>query len=242
MDTPEYELLAQRAAGSPPMVARNLPLVSEADAPPEVARLYAQFRSRFGLQQVPGILQCFATHPPLLEHMMAMSESLLFSDGALNRRQKEMIATFVSSINNCDYCSDSHGFFFRVHGGSVKSLAALLVCDLDAGNWTNAERALLEFVAAVNQGSESVSPAGVQNLRDQGWTDLQIAEAIHLTALFVTFNRVVNAFGLPSRQLLADATLLNGQGLAKSGAGLRLVAGQDLSQSGARSQNSGDAK
>jgi uncharacterized peroxidase-related enzyme len=242
MDTPEYELLAQRAAGSPPMAARNLPLVSETDAPPEVAMLYAQFRSRFGLPQVPGILQCFATHPPLLEHMMAMSESLLFADGALNRRQKEMIATFVSSTNHCDYCSDSHGFFFRVHGGSTESLAALLACDLNAGTWTSAEHTLLEFVAAVNQGGESVSPAGVQRLRDHGWTDLQIAESIHLTALFATFNRVVNAFGLPSRQLLADASLIYGRSSARSSNGLRLVADRGIRHSDARTQDSGDAK
>jgi uncharacterized peroxidase-related enzyme len=224
------------------MAAKNLPLVPESGASPEVASLYAQFRSRFGLAQVPGILQCFATHPPLLEHMMAMSESLLFSDGALTRRQKEMIATFVSSSNHCDYCSDSHGFFFRVHGGSVESLAALLACTLDAVTLTNAERALLEFVDVVNQGGESVSPASVQGLRDHGWTDLQIAEAIHLTALFATFNRVVNAFGLPSRQLLADPSLIKGQDLPMSGTGLRPVGGRDVRAPEMHNDDSGDAK
>lgn len=242
MDTPEYELLAQRAAGSPPMETRNLPLVPESSASPQVADLYAQFRSRFGLAQVPGILQCFATHPPLLKHMMAMSESLLFSDGALARRQKEMIATFVSSANHCDYCSDSHGFFYRVHGGSVESLVTLLACQLDAGTLTNAERALLAFVAEVNNGGESIGPADVQKLRDQGWTDLQIAEAIHLTALFATFNRVVNAFGLPSRQLLADASLLKEQDSSKSTTGLRLVGGRDVRAPDAHSSDSGDVK
>ena len=39
-------------------------------------------------------------------------------------------------------------------------------------------------------------------MREAGWSDVQIAEAIHVTALFATFNRVVNAFGLPSQQLL----------------------------------------
>jgi hypothetical protein len=34
------------------------------------------------------------------------------------------------------------------------------------------------------------------------WTDLQIAEAIHVTALFAAFNRIVNSFGLPSQELL----------------------------------------
>jgi AhpD family alkylhydroperoxidase len=161
METPEYELLAQRPVAAVPVEARNLPLVSESSAPLEVSRLYAQFRSRFGLPQVPGILQCFATHPPLLEHMMAMSETLLFPDGALTRRQKEMIATFVSSTNHCNYCSDSHGFFYRVHGGSIKSLVALLACDPQSGIFTKAEHALLEFVAAVNRGGESVTPKWV---------------------------------------------------------------------------------
>jgi alkylhydroperoxidase family enzyme len=35
-----------------------------------------------------------------------------------------------------------------------------------------------------------------QLLRDAGWTDPQIAEAIYITALFAFFNRVANAFGL----------------------------------------------
>jgi uncharacterized peroxidase-related enzyme len=208
MNTPEYELLGRQPRKPATMEARNLPAVREEDASPEVARLYAQFRSRFGRPQVPGILQCFATHPPLLEHMMALSESLLFADGALTRRQKEMIATFVSSSNRCAYCADSHGFFFRVHGGSSESLEALLVCDLQASSLSPQEQTLLAFAAAVNRGGEEISPADIQRMRDHGWTDLQLAETIHLTALFATFNRVVNAFGLPAQALLSDTSLL----------------------------------
>jgi uncharacterized peroxidase-related enzyme len=208
MDTPEYELLAQRPGTPGKVEARNLPVVYEEDASPEVARLYAEFRVRFGRPEVPGILKCFATHPPLLEHMMALSESLLFADGALTRRQKEMIATFVSSSNHCAYCADSHGFFFRVHGGSSESLHALLECDLRTGSLTPGERTLLSFAAAVNRGGEEIRPADVQRMRDHGWSDLQLAETIHLTALFATFNRVVNAFGLPAQALLSDASLL----------------------------------
>jgi hypothetical protein len=39
-------------------------------------------------------------------------------------------------------------------------------------------------------------------MREAGWSDLQIAEAIHVTALFACFNRVVNGFGLSSQGLL----------------------------------------
>jgi uncharacterized peroxidase-related enzyme len=207
MNTPEYKLLAGRPQPEHGMQAANLPLIAEDEASPEVAKLYAQFRSRFGRSHVPGILQCFATHPPLLEHMMALSESLLFSDGALNRRQKEMIATFISSDNRCAYCADSHGFFLRVHHGSQELLDALLTCNLDTDALTAAERALLEFAGQVNRAVENVGPQTMQSLREHGWTNLQLAETIHLTSLFATFNRVVTAFGLPSQGLLADANL-----------------------------------
>jgi uncharacterized peroxidase-related enzyme len=178
-------------------------VVDEANAPEEVAQLYAKFRTTFGRPTVPGILQCFATHPPLLEHMMGLAETMLFSDGALGRANKELIATFVSSQNHCDYCADSHGSFLRTNGGTSEQLAAATTCDLHSASLTPAQRALLLFAQKITQESSAVSPQDVEHLRGSGWTDLQIAEAIHLTALFACFNRVVNAFGLPSQGLLA---------------------------------------
>ena len=182
--------------------SKNLPVVDEANASEEVAKLYAKFRTTFGRPTVPGILKCFATHPPLLEHMMGLAETMLFSDGALGRANKELIATFVSSQNNCDYCADSHGASLRTSGGSAEQLAAATNCDLHSVSLTPAQRALLLFAQEITEDSSVISPHDVEHLRGAGWTDLQIAEAIHFTALFACFNRVVNAFGLPSQGLL----------------------------------------
>jgi len=202
MDTPEYQKLAENG-GSRPISAANLPVVSEGEASPQVAMLYAQFRKDFGRPQIPGILQCFATHPPLLEHMMGLAQSMLFVDGALDRRHKEMLSAFVSAQNQCAYCTDSHGFFFRVHGGSAEALEAVVVCQLESDALTPPQRALLHFARKITQNSQDIAPADIEELRAAGWSDLQIAETIHLTALFACFNRVVNAFGLPSQELLA---------------------------------------
>jgi uncharacterized peroxidase-related enzyme len=135
--------------------------------------------------------------------MMGLAETMLFSDGALGRANKELIATFVSSQNHCDYCADSHGYFLRANGGSAEQLAAATSCDLPSPSLTPAQRSLLLFAQKITQESNAVSPEDVEGLRGCGWTDLQIAEAIHLSALFACFNRVVNAFGLPSQGLLA---------------------------------------
>jgi uncharacterized peroxidase-related enzyme len=199
---PEYRKVAERGNRAP-IRATNLPVVGEAEAPPEVEHLYAWFRKNSGRPQIPGILQCFATHPPLLEHMMGLAECMLFSGGALGRENKEMLATFVSSQNSCEYCADSHGFFLRMNGGSSELLAAAKACDIHSESLSASQRALLRFAQKITNDSSSISPQDVQLLRGSGWTDLQIAEAIHLTALFACFNRVVNAFGLPSQGLLA---------------------------------------
>jgi uncharacterized peroxidase-related enzyme len=187
----------------PLLESKNLPVVGEADAPAEVKQLYAQFRTTFGRPEVPGILQCFATHPPLLQHMMGLAETMLFSDGVLGRANKELLATFVSSQNHCDYCADSHGFFLRSNGGSSELLAAATTCDLHSPSLSPAQRALLLFAQKITKDSSAISPQDIEHLRGFGWTDLQIAEAIHLAALFACFNRVVNTFGLPSQGLLA---------------------------------------
>jgi alkylhydroperoxidase family enzyme len=42
----------------------------------------------------------------------------------------------------------------------------------------------------------------VQLLRDHGWTDPQIAEAVYITAMFAFFNRVADAFGVPPQNYL----------------------------------------
>ena len=38
----------------------------------------------------------------------------------------------------------------------------------------------------------------MQTLRNHGWTEPQIAEAVYITAMFAFFNRVADAFGVPS--------------------------------------------
>ena len=44
----------------------------------------------------------------------------------------------------------------------------------------------------------------VERLRQVGWTDPQIAEAVYITALFAFFNRVADAFGLEDPNYFAD--------------------------------------
>jgi len=182
--------------------SRNLPVVEEVNASPKIQNLFEQFRVSFGRAEVPGILKCFATHPPLLEHMIGLAKDMVFSDGVLGRANKEMIATFVSASNRCDYCADSHAAAFAQCGGSTEQLKAALSVDENSSSLNEPQRSLLLFVRKLSNDSAAVQPSDIEMLRKAGWSELQIAETIHTTALFAFFNRVVSGFGLPSQDLL----------------------------------------
>jgi uncharacterized peroxidase-related enzyme len=196
-------------------VSTNLSSIEESAATGEVAALYDYFRTHFGRPDVPGILKCFATHPPLLKHMMDLSESLIFADGALTRRHKEMIATLISEQNLCPYCADSHGYFLRIHGASAQALLAIQSDDLCSSALSAPEQALLRFARKVNINSHEIDRSDVEEVQRAGWSELQIAEAVHVAALFATFNRIANAFGLKSQGMLALYDEGNGAGHSK---------------------------
>ncbi len=73
---------------------------------------------------------------------------------------------------------------------------ALRAGDLDAAPITGAERLLLQFVATVTRHAHRVTDEQVQALRDAGWTDVQIAEAVYDAALFNLLVRLADAFDI----------------------------------------------
>ncbi len=73
---------------------------------------------------------------------------------------------------------------------------------LDEAGLTPAERVLLEYVTRVTEATYRTTPEDVQILRDHGWSEPQIAEAVYITALFAFFNRVADAFGIASQGYL----------------------------------------
>jgi len=67
---------------------------------------------------------------------------------------------------------------------------------LEEAELTPAELVLLEYVTKVTEAAYRTTAEDVQILRDHGWSEPQIAEAVYITAMFAFFNRVADAFGI----------------------------------------------
>ena len=86
-------------------------------------------------------------------------------------------------------------------------MEAILEGKLDEAGLTPAERALLDYVELVTKAASRTTADDVKKLRDVGWSENQIAEAVYVTAMFAFFNRVADAFGVPSQDYLTIGKL-----------------------------------
>ena len=78
--------------------------IDDDEATGEIAEIYNEWKSNNpGRKSMPAILKCFSNNPTMLKHIMAMSYGVHFCDLQLSRKQKEMIATYVSGLNQCPY-------------------------------------------------------------------------------------------------------------------------------------------
>ena len=73
---------------------------------------------------------------------------------------------------------------------------ALRAGDLDAAGLDRSHRLLLEFVETITRHAYRVTDEQVQELRDTGWSDEQIAETVYDAALFNLFVRLADSFGI----------------------------------------------
>ena len=86
-------------------------------------------------------------------------------------------------------------------------MQALVQGNLEEAGLSAAEHALLAYVTKVTEAAYRTTSEDVQGLREHGWTDPQIAEAVYITAMFAFFNRVADAFGIAPQNYLMTGKL-----------------------------------
>ncbi len=90
-----------------------------------------------------------------------------------------------------------HTWYLQLQGDEYIEVAqALRDGDLDAARVTPAERRLLEFVGTLTRHAYRITDDQVQGLRDAGWSDAQIAEAVYEGAIYNFLVRLADAFDI----------------------------------------------
>jgi uncharacterized peroxidase-related enzyme len=141
---------------------------------------------------LPGITSGFAFRPETAKPMRELAHVLLHGPSTLTGGERELIATYVSSENDCYFCQTSHGAAAAAHLGKDAALVDQVKRDFLKSPISNKLKALLVIAGQVQQGGKKVTLESVAKARQQGATDLEIHDTVLIAAAFCMYNRYVD--------------------------------------------------
>jgi uncharacterized peroxidase-related enzyme len=138
---------------------------------------------------LPGIRGPLSLRPDVAKPLSGLMEVLMRDENALSRGERELIAGYVSYLNNCLFCELAHGAVAQHY----------LQCDLDfinkvKANFSTADlsdklKALLVVAASVQKGGAHVTVGQIWMAKQAGATDVEIHDTVLIAAAFCMFNR-----------------------------------------------------
>jgi uncharacterized peroxidase-related enzyme len=141
---------------------------------------------------IPGILGLMAFSPETAKPLNALVEVLLRGPNTLTPAEREMIATYVSSQNDCYFCQSAHGAVAAHHLGGNQKLVNQIKSNFESAAISEKMKALLTIAGRVQKAGKQVTEAEVARARQQGATDKEIHDTVLIAAAFCMYNRYVD--------------------------------------------------
>ena len=149
----------------------------------------AHIRLPEGLQ---GIRAAMAFRPETAGPLNQLAEILLHAPNSLAPGERELIATYVSSLNDCYFCQVVHGAIAAAHLNDDEELVRRVKTDFQHAGISEKLKALLVIAGKVQKGGKLVSSEDVDRARQQGATDKEIHDTVLIAAAFCMYNRCVD--------------------------------------------------
>lgn len=125
-----------------------------------------------------------------------MIQKYLLDETTLSYDIKEAIALLISKENGCVMCVDVHKSIAKMLGLTEERIEEILE-GVESINTTAAEKALLNFsIKASKKDNYKILKEEIESLKEMGWSDVQIIEAVAITGYFNYINTLSNVFGL----------------------------------------------
>jgi uncharacterized peroxidase-related enzyme len=140
---------------------------------------------------LPGIRGPMNFRPETAKPLNELVDVLLRGPHSLSAGERELIATYVSSKNDCRYCQTIHGAIAAHHLGN-EQLVVDVKCDVEHAPVSEKLKALIAIAGNVAKGGKHVTEGDIARARAQGATDLEIHDTVLIAAVFCMCNRYVD--------------------------------------------------
>ena len=144
---------------------------------------------------LPGIRGAMAFRPETAKPLNDLVEVLLCGPSTLTLGERELIATYVSYLNDCHYCQSIHGAIAAAHLDGNEDLVKRVKADFHHADVSEKLKALLVIASKVQRGGKNVTAEDVLDARSAGATDLEVHDTVLIAAAFCMYNRYVDGLG-----------------------------------------------
>ncbi|HEV8198965.1 MAG TPA: peroxidase-related enzyme [Candidatus Polarisedimenticolia bacterium] len=143
-------------------------------------------RLRNAGEAVPDILHLFRFKKRATDHLVRFTEEVMRGPSPLSPGTRELIGAYVSKKNQYCFCSDAHA------AAAAQFMDAGLVdqvlCDLETSGLDEKHKALFRYVGKLTENPAAVTAADISVLKEAGWSEEAIYDALTVAAVFRFYN------------------------------------------------------
>jgi uncharacterized peroxidase-related enzyme len=162
------------------------------------------------LDEKSTIVDVFMQRPSKYMMLLSFAQEILREDSFLSKQDRELIATFTSSLNNCKFCTGSHKVFTMSVGLPEEEIDLVL-----SNNYSGYRlESILDYVKKLTIAPSSITKNDAQKVFDAGFSEDELKDAIAVCAAFNLFNRIVEGHGIQEN---IDTWLPSAEQINKSG-------------------------
>lgn len=168
------------------------------EAEGRLAALYARVGNPDGT--VDQVMQVHSLSPDSLHGHFEVYLAAMHRPSPLSRAERELVGSFVSMHNGCEYCLRHHSAGLRrLLPEDRAALAAALEAGVDPrtreGLVSERERAMLDYAERLSASPGEAREAWIADLRAASLTDREILDVACVIAYFHYANRIVLGLG-----------------------------------------------
>ncbi len=142
--------------------------------------------------EFPGIIGLLKYRQDTGRVLSELAETILVKNSTLTRGERELIASYVSYLNECQFCTRSHSAVASALLNGDKALVNQVKQNYKQANISEKLKALLTIAGQVQKEAKKVSAEIVEEARRHGASDLEIHDTVLIAAAFCMYNRYVD--------------------------------------------------
>lgn len=146
------------------------------------------------LDDSSGITAVFAKDAVRFRPIRKFAMQVMRGRSALSVADRELIAAFVSLLNQCEFCAAGHAAF--VARTVDPSILDGLMANIESAAISDHLKPIFRFVKKLTEEPSGIVQADVDSVLAAGWEESALEDVIAVCAFFNMLNRIADGYGL----------------------------------------------